>query len=50
MRIEDLGKRATFLIPSVKVYNSKYDVLQANFLGRGRGVAIIFKKNWMHFV
>jgi hypothetical protein len=24
MRIEDLGKRATFLIPSVKVYNSKY--------------------------
>ncbi len=24
MRIEDLGKRATFLIPSVKVYNRKY--------------------------
>ena len=24
MRIEDLGKRATFLIPSIKVYNSKY--------------------------
>jgi len=24
MRIEDLGKRALFLIPSVKVYNSKY--------------------------
>lgn len=24
MRIDDLGKRATFLIPSIKVYNSKY--------------------------
>ena len=24
MRIENLGKRATFLIPSVKVYNRKY--------------------------
>jgi|GEM_PF-1123395 hypothetical protein len=24
MRIESLGKRATFLIPSVKVYNRKY--------------------------
>jgi hypothetical protein len=24
MRVEDLGKRATFLIPSVKVYNPKY--------------------------
>jgi hypothetical protein len=24
MRIESLGKRATFLIPSVKVYNPKY--------------------------
>jgi hypothetical protein len=24
MRIEDLGKEATFLIPSVKVYNRKY--------------------------
>lgn len=24
MRIEDLGKRALFLIPSVKVYNPKY--------------------------
>jgi len=24
MRIEDLGKRATFLVPSVKVYNRKY--------------------------
>ncbi|OGF61479.1 hypothetical protein A2662_00630 [Candidatus Giovannonibacteria bacterium RIFCSPHIGHO2_01_FULL_45_33] len=24
MRVEDLGKRATFLIPSIKVYNSKY--------------------------
>lgn len=24
MRVEDLGKRATFLIPSVKVYNRKY--------------------------
>jgi hypothetical protein len=24
MRIEDLGKRAMFLIPSIKVYNSKY--------------------------
>lgn len=24
MRTEDLGKRATFLIPSIKVYNSKY--------------------------
>jgi hypothetical protein len=24
MRIEDLGKRAMFLIPSVKVYNQKY--------------------------
>ncbi len=24
MQIEDLGKRAMFLIPSVKVYNSKY--------------------------
>ncbi len=24
MRIEDLGKRAMFLIPSVKVYNRKY--------------------------
>ena len=24
MRVEDLGKRATFLIPSVKVYNRRY--------------------------
>ena len=24
MRIEDLGKRAMFLVPSVKVYNRKY--------------------------
>ncbi len=24
MRVEDLGKRATFLVPSVKVYNRKY--------------------------
>ena len=24
MRTESLGKRATFLIPSIKVYNSKY--------------------------
>jgi hypothetical protein len=24
MRIESLGKRATFLIPSIKVYNAKY--------------------------
>jgi hypothetical protein len=24
MKIEDLGKRATFLIPSIKVYNRKY--------------------------
>ncbi|HXK40774.1 MAG TPA: hypothetical protein VJ046_01595 [Candidatus Paceibacterota bacterium] len=24
MRVEDLGKRALFLIPSVKVYNRKY--------------------------
>ena len=24
MRIESLGKRALFLIPSIKVYNSKY--------------------------
>ncbi len=24
MRVEDLGKRAMFLIPSVKVYNRKY--------------------------
>lgn len=24
MRVENLGRRATFLIPSVKVYNTKY--------------------------
>lgn len=28
MRIEDLGKRALFLIPSVKVYNRKYSKMR----------------------
>lgn len=30
MRIEDLGKRALFLIPSVKVYNRKYSKSKQN--------------------
>lgn len=30
MRIENLGKRALFLIPSVKVYNNKYSKTRQN--------------------
>jgi len=30
MRIEDLGKRALFLIPSIKVYNRKYSKSRQN--------------------
>lgn len=33
MRIEDLGKPAVFLIPSVKVYNKKYS-LTGQFIAR----------------
>ncbi|MDO8600155.1 MAG: hypothetical protein Q7R73_00860 [bacterium] len=30
MKIEDLGKRATFLLPSIKVYNRKYSKTRQN--------------------
>lgn len=30
MRIESLGKRASFLIPSIKVYNRKYSKTKQN--------------------